>query len=41
MVDRYRVWLGAGFLAGGMSAAMLTGAGVATADDGASAGSES
>ena len=25
MVDRYRVWLGAGFLAGGMSAAMLTG----------------
>ncbi|WP_347222447.1 alpha/beta hydrolase [Mycolicibacterium poriferae] len=41
MVDRYRVWLGAGFLAGGMSAAMLTGAGIATADDGASAGSES
>ena len=41
MVDRYRVWLGAGFLAGGMSAAMLTGAGVAAADDGASAGSES
>ena len=41
MVDRYRVWLGAGFLAGGMSAAMLTGAGVATADDGAPAGSES
>ncbi|MBB2989820.1 hypothetical protein FHR72_001283 [Mycolicibacterium iranicum] len=35
MVDRYRVWLGAGVLAGGMSAAMLTGTGVAAADDGA------
>ncbi|MFB1295590.1 alpha/beta hydrolase [Mycobacterium sp. pW049] len=34
MVDRYRVWLGAGVLAGGMSAAMLTGAGVAAAEDG-------
>jgi acetyl esterase/lipase len=33
MVDRYRVWVGAGVLAGGMSAAMLTGAGVAAADD--------
>lgn len=36
MVDRYRVWLGAGVLAGGVSAAMLAGAGVAAADDGAS-----
>ncbi|WP_460355671.1 alpha/beta hydrolase [Mycobacterium sp. ZZG] len=35
MVDRYRVWLGAGVLAGGVSAAMLAGAGVAAADDGA------
>ena len=33
MVDRYRVWVGAGVLAGGMSAALLTGAGVAAADD--------
>ena len=39
MVDRYRVWLGAGVLAGGVSAAMLAGAGVATADDGSQAGS--
>lgn len=37
MVDRYRVWLGAGVLAGGVSAAMLAGAGIATADDGSSA----
>lgn len=36
MVDRYRVWLGAGMLAGGVSAAMLAGAGVAIADDGSS-----
>ena len=36
MVDRYRVWLGAGVLAGGVSAAMLAGAGVALADDGTS-----
>jgi hypothetical protein len=36
MVDRYRVWLGAGVLAGGVSAAMLAGAGVAAADDGTS-----
>lgn len=36
MVDRYRVWLGAGVLAGGMSAAMLAGAGVAAADEGTS-----
>ncbi|KWX67957.1 alpha/beta hydrolase [Mycobacterium sp. NAZ190054] len=36
MVDRYRVWLGAGVLAGGVSAAMLAGAGVAVADDGTS-----
>ncbi len=35
MVDRYRIWLGAGVLAGGMSAAMLAGAGVAAAEDGA------
>ena len=33
MIDRYRAWLGAGVLAGGMSAAVLTGAGVASADD--------
>ena len=33
MVDRYRVWLGTGLLAGGMSAAMLTSAGVAAADE--------
>ena len=39
MVDRYRVWLGAGVLAGGVSAAMLAGAGVATADDGSSTAS--
>lgn len=39
MVDRYRVWLGAGVLAGGVSAAMLAGAGVATADEGSSSGS--
>ncbi len=36
MVDRYRVWLGAGVLAGGVSAAMLASAGVAAADDGTS-----
>ncbi|MGE2732225.1 alpha/beta hydrolase [Mycolicibacterium vaccae] len=36
MIDRYRVLLGAGVLAGGMSAAMLAGAGVAAADDGSS-----
>ncbi|MGE2832566.1 alpha/beta hydrolase [Mycobacterium sp. SMC-4] len=36
MIDRYRVLFGAGVLAGGMSAAMLAGAGVAGADDGAS-----
>ncbi len=41
MVDRYRVWLGAGVLAGGFSAAMLGGAGVASADDGSSTGSGS
>ncbi|MDZ4269119.1 MAG: alpha/beta hydrolase [Mycobacterium sp.] len=39
MVDRYRVWLRAGVLAGGVSAAMLAGAGVATADDGSSTAS--
>ena len=39
MVDRYRVWLGAGVLAGGVSAAMLAGAGVAAADDGSSTAS--
>lgn len=38
MVDRYRVWVGAGVVAGGMSAAMLTSAGVAMADDGSSSG---
>ena len=36
MVDRYRVWLGAGVLAGGVSAAMLAGAGVAVADEASS-----
>ncbi|UXA18891.1 SPOR domain-containing protein [Mycobacterium sp. SMC-4] len=36
MVDRYRVLLGAGVLAGGVSAAMLAGAGVAGADSGGS-----
>ena len=41
MVDRYRVWLGAGVLAGGVSAAMLAGAGVAAADDGTSSGGQS
>ncbi|QZT65410.1 alpha/beta hydrolase [Mycolicibacterium austroafricanum] len=41
MGDRYRVWLGAGVLAGGVSAAMLAGAGVAAADDGTSSGSGS
>lgn len=40
MVDRYRVWLGAGVLAGGVSAAMLAGAGVATADDGSASRSD-
>ncbi|VEG51922.1 esterase/lipase [Mycolicibacterium aurum] len=40
MVDRYRVWLGAGVLAGGMSAAMLVGAGVASADDAASSNAQ-
>lgn len=33
MVDRYRIWLGAGVLAGGVSAAMLGGTGVAVADE--------
>lgn len=41
MVDRYRVWLGAGVLAGGMSAAALTGAGVAAAEDGSASSTES
>ncbi|RZT18536.1 hypothetical protein EV589_2796 [Mycobacterium sp. BK558] len=41
MVDRYRVWLGAGVLAGGVSAAMLAGAGVAAADDATSSGGQS
>ena len=41
MVDRYRVWLGAGVLAGGVSAALLAGAGVAAADDGMSSSSDS
>ncbi len=41
MVDRYRVWLGTGLLAGGMSAAMLTSAGVAAADEGTSSGTDS
>lgn len=36
MVDRYRVLLGAGVLAGGVSAALFAGAGVANAEDGAS-----
>lgn len=40
MVDRYRVWLGTGLLAGGMSAAMLTSAGVAAADEGTSSGTD-
>ena len=40
MVDRDRVWLGAGLLAGGVSAATLAGAGVAAADDGTSSGTE-
>lgn len=39
MGDRYRAWLGAGFLAGGFTAAVLAGAGVAAADDGQSNGS--
>ncbi|WP_099022923.1 hypothetical protein [Mycolicibacterium palauense] len=42
MVDRYFVWLGAGLVAGGVSAAMLAGAGVAAADsDGGGADSSS
>ncbi len=40
MVDRYRVWVGAGVLAGGVSAAMLAGAGVAAADDGSSSSTD-
>lgn len=39
MNDRYRVLFGAGVLAGGMSAAVLAGAGVAAAEDGSSSDS--
>ena len=35
MVDRFLVWLGAGVVTAGMSVAMVTGAGVAVAEDGA------
>lgn len=36
MADRFSIWVGAGLLAAGVSAATLAGAGVAAADDGAS-----
>nr|WP_090279221.1 hypothetical protein [Mycolicibacterium komanii]CRL75041.1 Lipocalin family protein [Mycolicibacterium komanii] len=36
MVDRILMWLGAGVVTAGMSAAMVAGAGAATADDGSS-----
>lgn len=39
MVDRFLMWLGAGVVAAGMSAATLVGAGVSIADDGSSPGS--
>ncbi|MGE2718347.1 alpha/beta hydrolase [Mycolicibacterium celeriflavum] len=38
MVDRFLMWLSAGVVTAGMSAAMLVGAGVAVADDGPSSG---
>jgi pimeloyl-ACP methyl ester carboxylesterase len=38
MSDRFLVWVGAGMLAAGVSAATVAGAGVACADDGATAG---
>ncbi len=38
MVDRFLVWLGAGVVTAGMSAAMIAGAGLAAADDGSASG---
>lgn len=37
MADRFSIWVGTGLLAAGVSAATFAGAGIATADDGASA----
>ncbi|ULE33920.1 alpha/beta hydrolase [Mycobacterium sp. IDR2000157661] len=40
MVDRFLVWVSAGVITAGMSAAMVAGAGVAIADDASSAGGQ-
>lgn len=38
MADRHRLWVGAGIIAGAISASALAGAGIATADDAATSG---